>query len=284
MNIGFIGAGKAGTALGRYLVDHQKPVVGYASKTKLSAEKAATFTHTRCFSSAQELASASDLLFISTSDGALSSVWHELCHACDESNLSLKGKIIAHLSGCVSSAVFENAATYGAFVCSAHPLLAFGDAQTAHHQLATAHFSLEGDKDATATIKTMLEELGNKVHEMQAEDKTRYHAAAVFASNLVLAPLDTAVKILSTCGFSEDEAREALEPLIKGNVENFCRKGAAAALTGPVERNDKTTVEAHIESLDSDSAALYRSLTRALLAVAKQRHPERTYDNWNDLL
>ena len=66
MNIGFIGAGKAGTALGRYLVDHQKPVVGYASKTKLSAEKAATFTHTRCFSSAQELASASDLLFIST--------------------------------------------------------------------------------------------------------------------------------------------------------------------------------------------------------------------------
>ena len=284
MNIGFIGAGKAGTALGRYLADHQKPVVGYVSKTMLSAETAAAFTHSRCFSSAQELASASDLLFISTSDGAISSVWHELCRACDEGSLSLEGKIIAHLSGCVSSAVFEDAATYNTSVCSAHPLLAFGDAQTAHEQLTTAHFSLEGDTRATASVSQLFEELGNKVHEMHAAAKTRYHAAAVFASNLVLAPLDTAVKILSTCGFSEDEAREALEPLIKGNVDNFCRKGAAAALTGPVERNDRATVEAHIASLDAASASLYCALTQTLIGVAKERHPERTYENWNDLL
>ncbi len=283
MNIGFIGAGKAGTALGRYLENHQQSVVGYASKTKLSAEKAAALTRSRCFSSAQELACASDLIFISTSDGALSSVWHELCRACDAGNLSLEGKIVAHLSGCVASTIFEGAATYKASVCSAHPLLAFGDAQTAHKQLSTAHFSLEGGAQAVDVVSKLLKKLGNAVHLMQANDKTRYHAAAVFASNLVLAPLDTAVKILSTCGFSEHEARCALEPLITGNIETFCKSGAAAALTGPVERNDKATVEAHLESLDSDSANLYRALTKTLVGIAKEKHPERTYDAWNDL-
>ncbi len=284
MNIGFIGAGKAGTALGRYLENNHKLVVGYASKTKRSAEEAAACTHSRCFSSAPELASASDLIIISTSDGALSGVWHELCCTCDEGDLSLEGKIVAHLSGCTSSAVFKEAAKYNASVCSAHPLLAFGDALTAHKQLEAAHFSLEGDAHAVDAVSALLKELGNPVHIMQAKDKTRYHAAAVFASNLVLAPLDTAVNILSTCGFSEEEARGALEPLIKGNIENFCSKGAAAALTGPVERDDKGTVIAHIESLDSDSANLYRALTQTLVDIAKKKHPERTYENWNDLL
>ncbi len=284
MNIGFIGAGKAGTALGRYLVDHQQTVVGYASRTKASAEKASAFTHTRFFSSATELAQASDLLFISTSDGALSSVWQELCTACDKGELNLEGKIIAHLSGCTSSAVFEHASTFGASVCSAHPLLAFGDAKTAHLQLQTAHFSLEGDEYAVNTVRALLEKAGNSVHIMQATDKTRYHAAAVFASNLVLAPLNTAVTILSTCGFSKEEAREALEPLIRGNVDNFCNRGAAKALTGPVERNDKKIVEAHLDSLDTPTANLYRSLTASLLDIAKERHPERTYEDWNDII
>lgn len=296
MNIGFIGAGKAGTALGRYLADHGQSIVGYASKTQASAEHAASCSYSRLFSSAVELASASDLLIISTPDSAIAEVWHELCDACDAGSLSLQGKIIAHLSGATSSAVFANASYYGALVCSAHPLLAFGDEAQAPKQLESAHFSVEGDAFAVEQVSELLQSAGNSVHAMRPEDKMRYHAAAVFSSNLVLAPLNMAVEILSTCGFTKEEAREALTPLIKGNVDNFCKLGAVDALTGPVDRGDKSTVKAHIESfqvngqdasqsqLYAEALELYTELTRALLPIAQAAHPERSYGDWNDVL
>lgn len=295
MNIGFIGAGKAGTALGRYLADHGQSIVGYASKTQASAEHAASCSSSRSFSSVIELASASDLLIISTPDSVIAEVWQGLCNACDTGGLSLQGKIIAHLSGATSSAVFANASHYGALVCSAHPLLAFGDEAQASKQLARAHFSVEGDASAVNQVRNLLQCSGNSVHTMRPEDKMRYHAAAVFSSNLVLAPLNMAVEILSTCGFTKEEAREALAPLVKGNVDNFCKLGAVDALTGPVDRGDKSTVEAHIKSFQVDNQdvnqalyaealKLYIELTRALLPIAQAAHPEKSYGDWNDVL
>ena len=239
MNIGFIGAGKAGTALGRYLVDCNQKVVGYASATYASAQDAASFTNSRVFSSAAELAQASDLIFITTPDGVISSVWEELREAHHNNESVLTSKIIAHCSGCCASDIFEGAHEIGISVCSVHPLLAFGNKEIAHLQVARAHFSVEG---ALSIIIPLFEALGNSVHLIKAADKTRYHAAAVFASNLVLSPLENATELLKQCGFTEDDARDALKPLVYGNIENFFNLGAAASLTGPVERDDLSLI------------------------------------------
>lgn len=284
MNIGFIGAGKAGTALGRYLVDHNHTVVGYASASYTSAQSAASFTQSSAFASNIELVQASDLVFITTPDGVISSVWHELLDAHHAGSLSLTSKLVFHCSGCCSSKVFVNAHDVGVWVGSAHPLLAFGNKETAHVQVASAHFSVEGDARALEVVVPLLKSLGNTVHVLNAADKNRYHAAAVFASNLVLAPLDTAVKLLEQCGFSEVDARAALKPLVCENIENFFHLGAPGALTGPVERADLSTVENHLQVLDSNQTALYCVLTQILIEIAKQKHPNRTYEGWTEVL
>ena len=152
------------------------------------------------------------------------------------------------------------------------------------YQLSQAHFALEGNACAVTQVEAILNSAGNTVHRIKAADKTRYHAAAVFASNLVLAPLDRAARILESCGFSPDDAREALEPLIKGNVDNFCRQGAVASLTGPVERADTTTVQSHLNCLNESERVLYCALSRDLVTIAQQKHPDYEYGDWDELL
>ena len=47
MNIGFIGAGKVGFSLGKYLTERNVRVSGYYSRNPQSSREAADFTNTR---------------------------------------------------------------------------------------------------------------------------------------------------------------------------------------------------------------------------------------------
>lgn len=78
MKIGIIGAGKVGCSIGKYLTEHGFSVAGYCSKSKKSVEEAATFTNTKAYDSLAELVAESTILFLTTPDGALESVWNEL--------------------------------------------------------------------------------------------------------------------------------------------------------------------------------------------------------------
>lgn len=276
MNAGFIGAGKVGTALGRYFVEHGVSVSGYHSAHSSSARLAASRTSTRSFDDARDLVAASDLVFLTVPDAAIADVWRSLRAAG-----GLFGTIVCHCSGCLSSDVFEGAAEAGALACSAHPLLALSDPLCPTDEIAHAHITLEGDPRAASALRALFERLGNPVHAILPADKRRYHAAAVFASNLVLAPLSEAARLMGECGFNDADAREALAPLVMGNARAFCAKGAAPALTGPVERNDRCTAEGHLAALDGEAARLYRALSMTLVGLAREKHPDRDYSAWN---
>lgn len=284
MNIGFIGAGKAGTALGRYLVDNNASVVGFASKTYSSACQAASFSRSSAFSSTLDLVRRCDFVFITTPDSVISIVWRELLDAHKQHVIDLSFKSFAHCSGCCSSELFAESHEFGVSVCSIHPLLAFGDSSLAVKQLNTAHICVEGDDTALNCILPFFETAGNQIHRISSADKVRYHAAAVFASNLVLAPLDCAVQLLKGCGFDSHDATVALAPLIKNNIDNFFRFGSVGALTGPVERADKTIVSQHLSALSEKDAELYCALSQKLIDIAKRKHPDRDYEGWDAIL
>lgn len=279
MNAGFIGAGKAGTVLGRYFARHGLSVAGYCDASPSAAQAAASLTSSRRFDAASALADASDLLFITVPDAAIADAWHELRDTAD-----LTGTIVCHCSGCTTSAVLDGAGDVGARACSVHPLLALSDPLCPLDPVERAHITLEGDASAVSTLQALFDGLGNPVHVIDAADKGRYHAAAVFASNLVLAPLATAARLMESCGFDAPAAREALEPLVMGNARAFCEKGAATALTGPVERNDLPTAQRHLDDLDDAAADLYRTLTKTLVSLAEQKHPDRNYADWNPVV
>ncbi|MFR1639056.1 MAG: DUF2520 domain-containing protein [Eggerthellaceae bacterium] len=88
-------------------------------------------------------------------------------------------------------------------------------------------------------------------------------------------------RLMESCGFDAPAAREALEPLVMGNARAFCEKGAAAALTGPVERNDLPTAQRHLDDLDDEAAEMYRMLAKTLVSLAEEKHPDRDYADWN---
>ena len=63
MGIGFIGAGKVGTALGLYFKSHGLDISGYYSRTPASSVKAARLTGSKDFTAPEDLARSSRYCF-----------------------------------------------------------------------------------------------------------------------------------------------------------------------------------------------------------------------------
>ena len=81
-----------------------------------------------------------------------------------------------------------------------------------------------------------------------------------------------AIGMFVDCGFSEENARQALRPLVTGNAEAVMDMGAAKALTGPVSRRDYETVEKHMKVLDGEELEIYRLLSLRLLDMTGEKN------------
>ena len=131
----------------------------------------------------------------------------------------------------------------------------------------------------------ILTEAGLRFQIIDPSSKTRYHLAAVYASNLVCGLIGEASRLLQECGFGEEDALNALSPLIAGNVEHALAVGPVRALTGPVERGDVITLEKHLSVCESEEdRQLYLLLSEKLLRLAKEKHPERDYEEMEQFL
>ncbi len=271
MKIGFIGAGKAGFSLGKYLTERGVHVTGYYSRSPQSSQEAAEFTGTGQYRDLGSLADDSDVLFLAVPDGAIASVWDEV------RQLPIQNKKIIHCSGSVSSAVFCGIDAIPAFGYSVHPLLAFHDRTTSWRELHQAVFTIEGSAEHLEEVRALFTRCGNHVEVIASEEKTRYHAAAVMASNLMVGLAAVSERMLCDCGFSPESAHAALAPLIVENAQNIAACGPREALTGPVERDDIGTVRAHRNVLSGREEEIYRLLSEELVTLARERHPDRDY-------
>ncbi|MGN0261993.1 MAG: Rossmann-like and DUF2520 domain-containing protein [Eggerthellaceae bacterium] len=271
MEIGFIGAGKMGFTLGRHLAEHGFSVAGYFSKNMRSAQDAAHFTGTHPFDSPESLVQACDMVFLTVPDGAIAQVWEQIEIA------DLKGKIICHTSGSLSSDVFAGIRDYGAFGYSVHPLFPIHSKTESYKDIPRALITIEGHEERLDEVRRIFEQMGHEVATIDCNVKVRYHAAAVFASNLVVGLFARAQEMLVSCGFSHSQAQNALEPIFEGNCRNILVNGPEDALTGPVERCDTGTLEKHLEVLDRHERDIYLSLSKELMDIARKKNPGRDY-------
>lgn len=282
--IGFIGAGKVGCSMGKYLLEHGFSISGYYSRTLKSALAAAQFTDSVCYSSLEELIKASDTLFIATGDDEIRSIWDRIAISANPEYQSLlHSKIICHFSGSLSSDVF---CSQGDKIhpASVHPMLAFADRFHSWKSLSDAFFTLEGDETALIYFSQMFKKTGNNISIISADKKPLYHAAASMISNHVTALLDIGLSLFMDCGFSKENAYRACAPLILGNMENVLSGDTVSALTGPIERNDITTIRKHLESLDEEAVKIYRLLGKRLVQLAKEKHPKEDFSVIKNLL
>lgn len=289
MKIGFIGAGRAGTSLGKYISESEQcrakgiQVSGYSSLSETSAKWAADFTGTEYFADISAVLAASDTLVISTPDGAVMDVWESL------NQYELRGKIVCHLSGSLSSDVFSNSEEVGAYAISVHPMFAFSDKESTYLKLHDAGFTLEGHPYAVKAWKAVFDVLGNDSVTIEKNVKKLYHCAASLLSNHVLAVLQTGYELLEQCGFTYEQAVAFSRSLVLGNAVNAAQKGCIASLTGPIDRNDYETVEGHLAALkdasgNDDTEKLYRICGKKLISLAEEKNPHADYSELKKLL
>lgn len=289
MKIGIIGAGKVGTTMGKYIADHGGTVIGFCSRTESSGQEAAQFTGTKYFRALDSLIEGSDTLFITTTDGAIKTVWDCI------TTRNVKGKVICHFSGSLSSDIFSDWKETGAEVCSIHPIYAFSNKFTAYKNLTTAKFAVEGSRRALEHMQALFALLPNEVVEIPTEQKAKYHAAASLASNHVTGLIYLAVELLKESGIQEQAAYGLIKPLVEKNVEAVFSQGAgpdggafagcSQTLTGPIERNDIWTVEQHLHKLERPEwEAVYRAVGIQVTEAAMKKHPERSYEKMKQIL
>lgn len=278
IKIGFVGAGKVGFSLGKYLKINNITVTGYYSRNEDSSKKASIFTDTKQFNNLDELITESDTIFITTPDGEIKSVWEEI------KELSIKNKMICHCSGSLSSEIFSNINQYGAYGYSIHPMFAISDKHNSYKSLNQAFMTIEGDSKYIMEFYNLVSSLGNDVLIISKSNKPLYHAASVTVSNLVLGLINSGVKHLIACGFEEDTAIKALQPLISFNIESIKDRGRAGSLTGPVERCDIKTIESHCNVLIDDDAIVYKLLSKNILGIAKSKNKNRDYTKIEEYL
>ncbi|AXI08370.1 hypothetical protein CUC15_05250 [Oceanobacillus zhaokaii] len=272
MKIGFIGAGKVGVSLGKYLTEHKVSVTGYYSKTLKSSIEAAEFTNTRTYEKVRYLVEDSDAIFLTVPDGIIKEVWEKL------KVLPIENKIISHFSGSLSSTVFSDISRYDAYGYSIHPLFAINDKYNSYKKLAKSFFTMEGHEKYLYQLSRLFESVGNQVVVIQAEEKVQYHASATMVSNLYVGLISLGEKMLIDCGFTRDQAHKALTPLIQGNTENILSYGLKDALTGPIERNDHLTILNHLRVLNPPEREVYKVLSRQVIKVAEAKHKDRNYE------
>jgi len=277
MKIGFIGAGKVGSALGRDF--HQKGMTlsGYFSLNFSHAEFAAAETRSKAYTQIADVIDESDMIFLTVNDDAIQTVVKTLSTT---SEICFNEKIIAHTSGVHASNQLEPLDKLGAAIYAVHPLQAFASVEQALTLLSSTVFSVEGtgissiNGEPTALNgagERMLAFMGETAYDffvMASGDKARYHAAAVISSNYLVATLDFALSQFEKIGCSKAFAMKALFPLIQGTIENIDRFGTVEALTGPIARGDVHTIEKHLDCLNAEEQNLYRALGRKTLEIA----------------
>ena len=209
-----------------------------------------------------------DLWMLATPDAALEATAHALA----AHSQSMAPSMAFHCSGAQSAAVLEPLARQGWQVGSAHCILSFATAESAIAQFAGTPCALEGDAAVCVTLEPAFTAIGARCFPVRSEDKLRYHAAAVFATNFVPVLQSVAEDLWRSTGVPESLIEGLRAALLHNAVDNILRLGPRAALTGPAARGDVAAIarqSAAVHAWSSDAGDAYAALSALALNMAK---------------
>ena len=269
--LNIVGAGHVGRVLGRlFAAAGGFAVQDVLTRSRDSALDSVGFIGAGRAVQAMDRMRGADVWMLAVGDDQIGAVCAQLalCHR-------LNGAIVFHCSGARSSAELAPATRAGALAASVHPIRSFADpAQVARHFGGT-FCGVEGDTAALAVLMPALESIGAQPVAIDAQAKTVYHAASVFASNYLVTVLDAALRAYQAAGVPEPVARALAQPLASESLANVFRLGAAAALSGPIARGDMQTVarqQAALAAWDGPTGELYAALVAPTQDLARRKN------------
>ncbi len=265
--IGFIGAGKVGTALAALLSRKGYNIVSvYDIKKEAANNLAHQIKGCRIADNPNQTAKTSQIVFITTPDSVIPHI--------AQSVIWQQGQAVVHCSGADSTSILEPAQKAGAKTAAFHPLQTFAGAKEAMENIPGSTFAIEAEEPLLTALKKMAEDLGGSWIILKAEDKPAYHAAAVFASNYLVTLVKMATDLWKTFNVSPEQAIKALMPLIQGTLHNIETIGVPDCLTGPIARGDTGTIEKHLLTIREKAPHLlnaYKSLGLQTIPIASAK-------------
>lgn len=205
------------------------------------------------------------ILMLCVPDRALAEVAHDLAAA----GPAPRGCVALHVSGALTADVLAPLHDAGYAVGSLHPLQPLADPWDGVRRLTGACYAVAGEPTALAAARRLARALDGIDFVVVNRDRPLYHAAAVFASNYVVALADTAIAMFERAGVPPDAAPQAVRSLMNGTLDNLEHLGVTSALTGPIARGDVDTVRMHLARLSAEERELYCALGRRTLAIAR---------------
>ena len=268
--IGFIGAGRAGSALADGLTRAGYTVAAVYSRSDDSAARMAErcSPHADAAPSAQAVADACDVVFVTTPDDAIGSVAASVRWDA--------GHRAVHCSGGLPSSVLAPVRGAGGAAGAFHPLQTFAAPEGERSGAALLEgvtVAIEAEGDLRTELEEMAGAMGCRPIVVSAEDKALYHVGGVLACNYVAALFDQAAGLWEQIGIDRADAERGLMTLLRSTVDNVARLGARRSLTGPIARGDAGVVRRHLDEIGSRVPALegaYRELGLLALDLARR--------------
>jgi predicted short-subunit dehydrogenase-like oxidoreductase (DUF2520 family) len=277
--VGIIGPGRVGQAMGRLLLAAGVPVRLVAARRPEAARRAVRFIGggKPVAIDSPALADAR-ILLIATSDGAIKPVAERLAQL----RRDWSGRTVLHTCGSLPAAgprsVLGALHRRGAAVGSLHPFQTIPSPEAGTRSLVGCYWAVEGDRAAVRLASQWVKSLRGVAFRLRPDRKTLYHAAAALTCPTVITLMDGAERLLALAGVPAKIARPMLTQFVAQTAKHFGALGGRRALTGPASRGDFATLARHLAALRRHAPDLlpaYRELVRSTLKLAGRRAPRR---------
>lgn len=278
-SLNLIGPGRLGQTLAHlWQASHRVDVTGILGRNPQTTSSAVDFIGAGATVDWTDILPA-HLTLLATADDSLSDVVERLA----ASKTLRQGDIVFHCSGALSSDLLTPLQQQGAHIASIHPLKSFSSPELAVNDFSGTYCACEGDQAALDCLQPLFTGIGGICFEINAENKTHYHAGAVLACNALVALMHNALQCMAIAGVPSHIAWPALRPLIDGTLSNIDRLGPAGALTGPIMRGDIKTVARQYTALKESDAKLgevYAALGKVGLELSSLSTKQKQQMAW----
>jgi predicted short-subunit dehydrogenase-like oxidoreductase (DUF2520 family) len=260
-----VGAGRVGTAVAVLLREagHRIAAVSGRGETGARAER---FLAGVAVTTASSAARAGELVLLGVPDDVIAEVAEDL--AADGALQA--GQWVAHFAGARGLDELAVVRAAGARPLAIHPLQTLPDVDGALERIPGCAIAVTADdEEGYALGEGLANDLRGKPFRLSDDRRPLYHAAAVFASNYLLATVALGERLFEAAGVPDPPG--ATLPLVRATVDNLERLGPESALTGPAVRGDAGTIAKNLDALQRsapDAVAAYVQMARVALDLA----------------
>ena len=247
MKVCMIGSGNVATALSKLFVENGISISSVYSRNIKHAQELAGKINSIAVDGLSKLNDA-ELIVVAVDDEAINKVVSELNN---------KNAIVVHCSGSVEMQILKpTGKNFGVL----YPLQSFSKDSTFVPKFP---FIINGSNDLVKLeLKKLCANLHHECFEMDDDQRSRIHLAAVFLNNF-----SNHVITIADSWLNENKLPTTLLlPLLETTFQKIRTKGAEASQTGPAIRNDVHVIEKHLQLLSQhpDWQKIYLALSNSI--------------------